>query len=106
MSKFTTEYREQTKKNQTFDNKHFKKIESAENLHEFYQDVTVAGKARYLDVKKPKNGIVMPGEFKYDQVQMRLTKNNQWNAPGWQTQTIEPRLIREEFVDTGALEDE
>jgi hypothetical protein len=33
-------------------------------MHTFYETVTVAGKSRYLEAAKLKEGIVMPSEFK------------------------------------------
>ena len=58
MAQFSTEYRDQTMKHD------FKKSQTSKDLHEFYENVTVAGKARYLS-KDQSNGqpIVTPEEF-------------------------------------------
>ena len=59
MSFFTTEYRDQSKKND------IDKNPTAVQLHQFFDDVTVAGKPRYLKSATSKNErIKMPQEFK------------------------------------------
>lgn len=59
MSFFTTEYRDQAKKND------IEKNPTAVQLHSFFDDVTVAGKPRYLKSANGKNEkIKMPQEFK------------------------------------------
>ena len=53
MTKFTTEYGVQSSKNDEAQAK-------AKELHDFYANVTVAGKARYLEAPKIGRSIVMP----------------------------------------------
>jgi len=57
MIEYTTEYGVQSKKNDAA-------IVKSKALHDFYEDVTVAGKARYLEAPKVGRSIVMPQEFK------------------------------------------
>ena len=53
MKNFSTEYRDQTAKNDV-------RINASKDLHEFYDGVTVAGKARYLPQPKDQDGGWMP----------------------------------------------
>jgi len=53
MENFTTEYRQQT-------NKHNAELEESRNLHAHFNNVTVAGKPRYLKSQSLPSGIVFP----------------------------------------------
>jgi len=56
MQTLSTEYREQTKM-------HDIKNSKSQEMHKFYETITVAGKARYLNQNRPQSGIKMPQEF-------------------------------------------
>jgi hypothetical protein len=90
MTKFTTEYGVQSSKNDD-GNAH------AKQLHDFYHNVTVAGKARYLEAPKIGRSIVMPQEFKNQVVEDKI-------RDAWRTVEINPQLQREdeeEEIDDG-----
>ena len=53
MKNFSTEYRDQTAKNDA-------NLRASKSLHQFYDNVTVAGKARYLAQPKDQGGNWMP----------------------------------------------
>jgi hypothetical protein len=76
MTKFTTEYGVQSSKNDD-------KAANAKDLHDFYQDVTVAGKARYLEAPKVGRSIVTPQEFKSKQIEDKI-------RDAWRTVGINP----------------
>ena len=67
MAYFTTEYREQSQKHD------FKKSETSKDLHKFYENVTVAGKARYLAKSQSKGEpIVTPAQFSQTQLHNKI----------------------------------
>jgi len=84
MAHFSTEYRDQTLKHD------FKKSKTSQDLHNFYENVTVAGKARYLK-NDQSNGqpIVTPAEFSKTQLNEKI-------KGAWHNIAIDPRLIREQ----------
>lgn len=86
MENFTTEYRSQTVKNNVKDNR------TSKSLHSHFDNVTVAGKSRYLKPEQLDEGIVFPQEFKHRQVEERLHKDNTWNKAGWIDEHINPQL--------------
>lgn len=84
---FTTEYREQALKNSTNDDK-------ARQTHEFYGEVTAAGKPRYLNIEN--SGIKMPQELHQAIVAGKLKE-------AWQHFAVHPMLTRQEEGDDEML---
>ena len=86
-STFTTEYREQMLKNDTKDNS------DAANRHEFYSEVTTAGKPRYLEIEK--TGIKMPQELHQAIIAGKI-------ADAWRAFALNPILQREAVEEEDA----
>lgn len=67
----------------------FKKSKTSQDLHNFYENVTVAGKARYLkNDQSDGKPIVTPAEFSKTQLNEKI-------KGAWKNIAIDPRLIRE-----------
>ena len=75
-------------------------------MHQFYQTVTVAGKASYLRQDRPEDGIVMPQQFRQQQIEERLAQTNTWKGAGWKTVDLEPHLTRQEATANQDGDDE
>lgn len=82
MTHFTTEYRVQSAKND-------ESMSKSKQLHDFYENVTVAGKARYMEAPKLQRGIVAPEELKTHVIEDKI-------RDAWRTAHIDPQLQREE----------
>ena len=85
MNYHTTEYRTQSCKNDLSLDKTTgkKKNDKAHDLHNYFSNVTVAGKPQYLDVPKMGKTIVMPQEFKSAVLEDKI-------KDAWKTQTLDP----------------
>lgn len=82
MAKHSSEYRDQTLHHD------FKRSQTAKSLHSFYENVTVAGKARYLKPGQKGVPIVMPQEFKKQQLEEKI-------RDAWSNIMIDPQLVRQ-----------
>lgn len=82
MAHFTTEYRVQSAKND-------EALSKSLQLHDFYENVTVAGQARYMAAPKLPGGIVAPGELKSQVIEDKI-------KDAWRTAHLDPQLEREE----------
>lgn len=87
MEYFQSEYREQMGKNG--EGKKWAAIDAdPERLHSFHDNVTAAGKPRYL--KRPKTAtLVMPQELKNQQLEEKI-------RGAWNNSKINPQLVREQ----------
>ena len=80
MKTFSTEYRDQTAK-------HDKQLRNSKSLHQFYDNVTVAGKPRYLVGTGEGQPIVSPEEFKTQQLENKI-------RDAWRVVEVDPVLVR------------